>query len=152
MPPQAVISTEGKRRARWRRNKRAERERKRIPAPAELDPAIAEHVWRERDKRAQLFPEWLCFLPGWHQGRGSEAFQCDVWAAQTMLELQHGARKISDGMIARWMIENDLTHGYMPNSLRTMVRRAREAIEVLEKGTMRTHKSPAWPPFQLPQV
>lgn len=142
-----VEASREKQRARWRRNKRAERLRKRPAGHRPLSPDLIERIWVERDQRLANYPLFLWNHPNWHWGRGSNAFQCDVWAVRTLLEWELGIKKISDGKIARWMVEHDLTHGYRPASLRTMVWRAREAIAILETAEGRVKGSPCWPPF-----
>lgn len=150
--PPEITPQQEKRRLRWKRNKAAERARKRKLAPAPLESAIIEQIMRERDRRAAAPSTPAAMHFGAHNhGWGTHAFHCDVWAARTVLWAQHGHRKISDGMIARWMAENDLSHGYThgerSSSLRTMVGRARKAIEILETHITRRRPSPCWAPF-----
>lgn len=54
-------------------------------------------------------------------------------------------------MLANWLSTNGLDHGYKANSLRTMVWRALEAIEILETFTSWTIHEPAWAPLTLEQ-
>jgi hypothetical protein len=64
-----------------------------------------------------------------------------------ILESQHGVGKVSAGKVARWMASNGLRYGYKTNSLRTMVYRAFEAIDILETFVPRSGGGPAWPVF-----
>lgn len=139
-----------KRRARWKRNKRSERERKRKrhPHPAHLGADLISEIWREREKRAEAHPGWIAFNAKWRGGRGSWEFQCDSWAVRTLLELESWPHKATAGKVARWMWANDLHHGYNQASLRTMVYRAFEAIDILENVTNKSG-DPFWPPFVL---
>lgn len=135
-----------KRRARWKRNKRAERKRKRPPMSAKLSADSISEVWQERERRAEAHPGWITFNAKWRGGRGSWEFQCDSWAVRTLLQLEFWPRKVTAGKVARWMWSNDLQHGYNQASLRTMVYRAFEAIDILESVTNKAG-DPFWPPF-----
>lgn len=120
-------------RARWRRNKRAERERKRPIPPRELPPTVLSMIESERAHRlAKGMPSDLSFNITNH-GWGSYKFHCDVWSVRTRLRAQHPKKRITAGSVARWMRENGLSHGYKPSSLRTMVYRAFEAIKAMEE-------------------
>lgn len=142
------------RRERWRRNKRAARRRIDRMPPAQLDEKIAAAVWAECEKRKGDYPAWLWNHPEWSngQGRGSFEFQCDVWAAATILQLQHEVDKVSDGMIARWMRGHGLAHHYSEKSLRTMVWRARKNISIYEKVEGRGDNGPYWPKLQFQAI
>ncbi len=137
------------RRARWRRNKRAERARKAAPLPAPLDTHLVQSIWTERNRRHENYPHFLWNHPDWHRGRGSFAFQCDVWAVRTLLEAQKHRSPVTAGEVARWLSENDLDHGFQTGSLRTMVYRAFEALKVLETAKRRRAAVPFWPAFSL---
>lgn len=144
-----------KRRDRWKRNKAAERERNRKPMPDKLPADKVEQIWRERDRRLTMFPGWLARVEGWRGGCGSEAFQCDVWAIQKILQYQSNGGRVTPGKIARWMAENNLTHGYSHNpkssSLRIMVMRSLHIIHILESSSerKRQNRSQAWPKFEI---
>lgn len=142
-----------KRRERWLRNKRAERARLKKPSPAPLSPAIIEQITSERDRRnADIRYPWQMLFGAHNHGWGTYEFHCDVWATRTILELMHGKPKISDGLIANWLAENERTYGYAhgsrTSSLRTMVGRARKAIEILETAHNRRTGGPTWMPFK----
>ncbi len=139
-----------KRRARWARNKIAERARKAPQEPPPLDPPQIAAIWAERDRRRQIYPHFLWNHPGWHGGRGSFEFQTDVWAVRTIIRAQTGKDRVTAGKIAQWMDANGLTHGFKINSLRTMVYRAFEAIEILETVGRRKGDPPYWQRLVLP--
>lgn len=136
------------RKARWLRNKRAERSRNRAAQAPPLPEKLIAEIWRERDRRLENYPRYHWNHQNWRYGRGSEEFQCEVWAVKTLLELQTPTKKISDGMISKWLVLHGVTHGYNASSLRTMVWRARQAIEFLETVTGRAGSAPCWPPFE----
>jgi hypothetical protein len=138
-----------KKRARWRCNKRAERARKRKPAPPPPSEEFIARVMAERDRRRESYPYWLTWNIDWHDGRGTFEFQTDVWAAHTILAAQFGRSEVTAGKIARWLSAHGLDHGYKPNSLRTMVHRALEAIAIMETYTTRGRTAPHWPAFPL---
>ena len=143
----SVGDQQAKRRERWRRNKRAQRSRGTPPAPALLSQDFEASVWAERDRRRETYPHWLWINPRWTGGRGTYAFQTDVWAVRTLLEKQHHSRKITAGMIARRMAEINLTYDFKPSSLRTMVYRAYKAIAILEGNVGRSPTWPTWSNF-----
>ena len=139
-----------RRRARWRRNKRAERSRNAKPLAALSDKRVEAEIWKECAARKERYPQYFSNVYDWRngRGRGSFEFQCDVWAVRTLLEHTYDDRRsISDGKIARWMIQNDLSHGYKEGSLRTMVWRARQAIAIMETTPLFGASEPFWPPF-----
>lgn len=142
---------QAKRRARWRRNKEAERQRKAPPPSPPLPAEIIAEVWAERERRYERGAHYMWPVPGWHYGRGSWEFQCDVWAVKTLLAIQLHKAKPSPGMIARWMADHGLAHGYAhgekSGSLRAMVGRALAAIAILETTKLRDWTEPAWPEF-----
>ncbi len=137
--PRETDGMQAKRRARWRRNKRAARARLRKPIPTPLDLAVIEQIFAERDRRSDVYRiPWTMHFGAHNHGWGTHDFHFDVWATRTVLERMHGERKISDGLIANWLAENGLAHGYAhggrSSSLRTMVSRARKAVEQLESA------------------
>lgn len=154
-PDRCLVARQANRRARWVRNKRAERARHAPPPPLPPDPLIEKAIWAERDRRFASYPSYLWSYQDWGQGtgRGSFAFQCDVWAVKTLLKLQSPEEPVSAGQIARWMKEHGKSHGYKPGSLRTMVWRALAAIVILESAPSRAEVSSVWPPFTyLPEL
>lgn len=148
--PTEVDPRAAKQRARWVRNKRAERVRNALPEPPPLDPPQILAILEERDRRRQTYPHFLWNHPGWHGGRGSFEFQTDVWAVRTLIRAQTGKDRVTAGKVARWMEVNGLTHGFKVSSLRTMVYRAFEAIEILESVCRRKGDPPYWQRFVLP--
>jgi len=144
-----VDERQERRRARWRRNKRAERARKKPSPPTPQSAEFIAKVMAERDRRRSDYPGWLWICSQWHGGRGSFEFQTDVWAARTILAKQIARSHVTAGMIARWLAAQGLHYGYKPSSLRTMVYRALEAIEVMETFTTRGVLEPHWPAFPL---
>lgn len=149
-----------KQRARWRRNKRDQRQRKRLeqPTPLPIDPEFEASVWAERDKRLGSFPWWVWDLREMpekpkkryypRQTRQSTyPFICDVWAAITLLESQHGNREITNAMIGSFLWDRGKTHGVKRASLRTKIPRARRIIEHLEGAPAPDGKGRHWPKF-----
>lgn len=151
-----IDSEQSKRRARWQRNKMAERARLRKPLPTSLNQCVIDQIFAERDRRIFDYPGYTRISFGAHRsGWGTHEFHCDVWAARTALELLLKHRKISDGLIANWMAERGLAHGYAhagrSSSLRTMVGRARKAIAIREAANTFMGREPVWPIFMLVQ-
>lgn len=105
----------------------------------------------ERDRRLATPSPWVMHLGAHNHGWGTHAFRCDVWLARTVLQLQHPSKAISNGKIARWMVEKGMTHGYAhtekSRSLQTMVSRAQKAIAVLEALKVSKTSAPYWPAF-----
>lgn len=148
-------------RDRWRRNKAAERQRlrkKRIAeeskrlAPPKLDQDFLNRVWAERDKRERNFPMYMPHLPDrkYFKNGGnfeSQALVCDVWAAEVILAALKPDTKISDGQIARFLIEQERTHGVKPSSLRTKVWRTRPMVRFLEEAPIWDRPGNYWPKF-----
>lgn len=149
------------RRERWRRNKRAERQRLKEKRKAEetrkssdshLDAGFLEQVWEERDKRLRNFPWQMPHLPGRKffkntSNFASQALVCDVWAAEVILAACDPDAKISDGDIARFLIEQERTHGVKPSSLRTKVWRTRPLVRFLEEAPIWDRPGKYWPKF-----
>lgn len=142
-----------KQRARWRRNKRAARERRRMKPQPMTDHFLAA-VLAERDRRAKLGEESSYVFrpqPFFRKGswRKAVVFAADVWAATTLLEAKHGAGKATPTRIAAKLEELGLTHGYSELSLRKMVYRARTRINSLETtGHPWSPDDPFWKPFE----
>lgn len=137
------------RRARWKRNKQAERKRKAVPPLAPLPDAMKNLIWRERDRRIEAIPTRFFYLAEALGLYGSWEFHCDVWAARTIIEIQNEGRIPTAGKVAKWMGRNQLSHGYQPNSLRTMVYRAYEAIALYEKTQLSGTSTPIWSQFSI---
>ena len=94
-----------KQRARWQRNKAAQRNRQKVTRPSlpPIDANFAELVWKERDKRLRNFPWYLPPLPNRRYyprnlSNASHPFICDVWAVLTLLESQNPGARISSGV------------------------------------------------------
>lgn len=147
-------------RARWRRNKRAYRERlsSQKPKPPPIDPDFEAAVWVERDRRLRNFPWWVWDLkemPGHELKRyyprqtrdATYPFICDVWAAITLLESQYGGDKISNALISSFLWERGKAHGVKRASLRTKVPRARKIIQHLEDAPAPDGVGSHWPKF-----
>jgi hypothetical protein len=143
-----------KQRARWKRNKRAQRALQKALAPLQrpIDAEFAELVWKERDKRLNNFPWYLPRLPDGrhykrHLNQTSYPFVCDVWAALTLLESQNPGKNISTGKIAKWLEINGRIGAFTIGSVRMKVRRARPVIKFLEDAPARNGLGRYWPNF-----
>ena len=148
-------------RDRWRRNKAAERQRLREqreaseaqePPQPELDADFLEKVWAERDKRERNFPWRMPHLPERKYFKNSsnfasQALVCDVWAAEVILAALKPDSELSDGEIARFLIEQKRTHGVKPSSLRTKVWRTRPIVRFLEEAPIWNGPGNYWPKF-----
>lgn len=125
-----------KQRARWRRNKHAERKRGR-PRPAFVDPWFQEVAELERDRReATAYPGARCwpefnYLFGDRLDRAI-SLAADVWLAVTCYEAQHGPGSATTARICRWLKAAGRTNGYTPGSLRKLTPKARDRILLLE--------------------
>lgn len=148
-PEKTEARKERARRARWKRNKQAERKRKALPPLTPLPDAILKSIWTERDRRFETIPTSFFYLPEALGLYGSWEFHCDVWAARTIIETQHEGRRPTAGKVAKWMGRNQLSHGYQPNSLRTMVYRAYEAIALYEATKLSGSSTPIWTQFSI---
>lgn len=148
-------------RDRWRRNKAAERRRLREKCiagdpgdqtPPKLDTDLLDQVWAERDKRLRNFPMHMPHLPDRKffknsSNFASQALVCDVWAAEVILVALKPDTKISDGEIARFLINQGRTHGVKPSSLRTKVWRTRPIVRFLEEAPIWDRPGCYWPKF-----
>lgn len=131
-----TVASQELKRARWRRNKRAERERRRPLPPSELPVEVLSAIEEESSLRLRKGkPPDLQFNITDH-GWGSHAFHCDVWSVRTRLRAQRPGARITAGTVARWMAENGLSYGYKASSLRTMVYRAFNAISAMEQPNL----------------
>ena len=145
--------SKAKQRARWRRNKAAERRRiKDEKQPIPIDPIFEQSVWIERDKRLRSFPWEMPRQPDGSPYKRrmygeTQALVCDVWAVELILENQTVGKKISTGQIASWLQQNGKTHGVKASSLRTKVWRAREVVSHLENAPARKGTGQYWPAF-----
>lgn len=145
-----------KQRARWRRNKKAERARSKPECPPPPKEFLAK-VLAERDRRSNREAvrsiwndpklrywtrEGRSILVNRNSGQPWIPFVADVWAARTLIEHQFGMGTATPTKIARWLTENDRLHGYASGSIRPMVYRALESLARLEgAGT----SEPIWP-------
>lgn len=152
-----AITPEQKRRARWRRNKEAQRNRTKLAATNEvtINEDLAKRVWAERDRRLRNFPWSLSHLPGrrFYPRRMRESsypLVCDVWAVEILLQDGQDDKRISDGKIAKWLIANGRSPDVKATSLRTLVGRARIVVRHLEDSPARGGHGPFWPKFPEP--
>ena len=143
-----------KQRARWKRNKQAQRNRERLAKPKlqPIDPQIEASVWVERDRRLRNFPWWIWdlkekrFYP--RQTRAETyPFICDVWAAITLLETQTQGSKITNVMIGEFLWVRGKRHGVKKASFRTKIPRAKKIIGHLEEAPALDFRGAYWPKF-----
>lgn len=146
-----------KQRARWQRNKQAERARKRSQ-PRKLSPQFERAVFFERDWRLR---EGLGGMSCW---KGAERFyrvndprdrayalMADVWAARTLIEARISPRRASPTLIRDELKRLGYTHGYTDGSLRKLIYKALERIKRQETESDNWWRSPQhvhWPPFR----
>lgn len=141
-----------KRRARWRRNKRTARaEAVRTARP--LPPGLLTAVLAERDRRASdtritMRWRWPSFIKS-EAAEKAVAFVADVWAAKTLLEWQHGEGSGKPTRIARWLADNEATHGYADSSLRVMAYRALDRLKIAESDDGLAMDDEPWPKFDF---
>lgn len=131
----------------WRRDKRAQRARKK-PKPLPLCPVFREAVLDERDRRARSAYHARRMVNGIYVevAKRLPHFAADVWAARTMLRAEWGKPGDSPSRIARWLWEEGRTNYYAQSSIRPRVYAAIKIIADLESHGP-TH---ADPPFWLP--
>ena len=140
----SIVEQQAMRRARWLRNKRAQRSREKPMAPPPLPRDVEASVWEERDRRRRDYPQWaFCHCP-WTSGKGNYDFLTDVWAVRALLLKQHQSGRVTAGMVARRMTEIGLSHGFKPTVLRTMVYRAYGAIAFVEGKAQTLAIKTAW--------
>ena len=153
MRPMAIDKE--KQRARWKRNKRAERARKKPlrKVPHELSPDFISAVEKERERRlnvdcggADVFRSSFYYEDGtWEKAIG---FAADVWAVTTILEAKWGPGSATIAAVHAELEASGRMHGYTSQSLRKMIYKARERITILETtGLPWMHGEPFWPPF-----
>lgn len=139
-----------KRRARWKRNKRASRARDKV-GPKQLDSIFEQRVLAERDRRAAcaengafLWPE-VEYLFGDRLTRAA-SLAADVWMAIALYEAQCGPGTATNAHICRMLKSRGRMNGYTEGSLRKMVPKARERVKILEtKGYGYMGKEVCWP-------
>jgi hypothetical protein len=148
-----------KQRARWRRNKSAERARSTQYAPQIPSPEFVARVMEERDRRLAVlatpgeypYELWAGLesyrVPGTWQKVDSKTqrFLADVWVARTLLKHQFG--RAGATAIAKWLTESGCNPGYAKGSLRVMVTRALDRIVLLETTAHYYRDEAFWPPF-----
>ncbi len=100
----------------------------------------------------------MALLPNGNYLRGDNvyrafAFASEVWAAETLLEVQWGAGNATPTRIRDMLTKMGRTHGYTHESLRKMIYIARQRVRQLE-----TQVEPLgqveriWPPFDRTQT
>lgn len=150
---EVVAIDEEKRRARWRRNKSAQRDRAR-PQPRPLNSDFVRRVYAERDRRVELaslgaarWPE-ATYLFGARLGR-AVGLAADVWLAETLHEEVWGRGTASAARICRLLQQMGRTHGYSEGTLRKFIPKARKRIRFLEtSGEPWQEGHLYWPPFE----
>jgi hypothetical protein len=146
-----------KQRARWRRNKRAERQRK-APGRVDVSAEFRATVFSERDRRAKLSREasYSIRLDSFYASGSWEkaiSFAADVWAATVLIEAEWGDGKATPTRILRLLQSMGRTHGYTEQSLRKMIYKARERVHMLEtRGHPWSPDEPFWPPVDVPDT
>lgn len=141
-----------RRRARWRRNKQAERARKKQKR-REPSPKFVDAVFAERDRRASLqsASSYTFRHPSFtKEGTWERAirFTADVWAASMLVEAEFGIGEATPTRIKGKLQQLGWTHDYSDQSLRKMIYRARERIETLETtGHLMSPGTKLWEPF-----
>lgn len=141
-----------KRRARWQRNKRAERAR-RSPYPRILPNEFKDRVLKERDLRVDeamradtvIRPGHSFFEPGTYER--AIRFAADVWAADTWLKGEWGTKGAMPRRVAAWLAMHGGPHSYTEKSLPKMIRKARERVVQLERPLPWNWDRPIWAPF-----
>lgn len=141
-----------KRRARWQRNKQAERAR-RSPYPRILPNEFRDRVLDERDLRVDdaLRADTVIRIGhAFYEPRTYERairFAADVWAADTWLREEWGSKGAMPRRVRTWLEEHGAPHGYSEKSLPKMLRKARGRIEQLERPQPWNRDRPIWSPF-----
>ena len=143
-----TIAKREKDRARWKRNKRAERARKAASPPREPPDDMIAAIMAERDKRSADRSPWRHWV--WSYEDKAMAFIADVWAAKTILEWQHGSIRVTPAKIVRRLPDLANKYGYTAASLRVMIYRALHRIDLMEGKVPTPHwKWGGWEPFDL---
>lgn len=143
---------QGKRTARWKRNKADERLRNSI-YPKCLSDDFTALVLAERDRRAAadlsaaevIRPGYGFFKPGSFER--TIRFAADVWAADTWLQEEWGQKGAMPRRVAAWLKTHGAPHSYTEKSLPKMIRKARERIEQLERPQPWNWGRSIWAPF-----
>lgn len=143
-------------RASWRAQKAAQRLRKpKVSLPPAPTEDFVQLVFAERDHRLKReYGMWQ------HPELSTHAYRhamlllaADVWVAQTVLEEQFGPGKAKPKRILDWLVARGLTHGCKPNSLRTMIWRAREKLKCIENEPYLYDRTQVvWPPFCIEEA
>ncbi|PHR94955.1 MAG: hypothetical protein COA68_17785 [Oceanobacter sp.] len=139
-----------------REKKAAQRARRPKPvAPPEPSDEFILLVFAERDFRLKReyamwhHPDMQTYAYRW----AHLIFSADVWAAQAVLEKQHGRKCTSPTRIVNWLLKRGLTHGCTRASLRTMVYRAFGKLKRLESEPyLLDRREVVWPPFSLEEA
>lgn len=139
-----------KQRARWKRNKAAERAR-RSPYPKSPSSQFRVRLLTERDRRASTDDQSV-IRPGHHffeSGAYERAirFAADVWAADTWLKEEWGPKGAMPRRVAKWLETHGAPHDYSEKSLPKMIRKARLRIELLERPWPWNFDKPIWAAF-----
>lgn len=143
-----------KQRARWLRNKRAQRERAkqdvRVPSPK-----LLRMVRAERNRRVKF---GLQGSPAWREGhyfdkaalKKAVTFAADVWEATVLIDYELGEGKATPTRIARHLADWGKDQGYSDQSLRKMVYVARDRIAYMESCADPANPSrTVWEPFNI---
>lgn len=148
-----MATDEDKRRARWRRNKRSQRERKKA-SPRPLPRGFELRVWDERDRRvAAAFRGIWCwpesrYLSGDRLNR-AVGLAADVWATDVLFKARLGGDKPSAALVCEALKRSGRTYGYTDGSLRKLIAKARERVRLLEiTGDPWKPGEVFWPPFE----
>lgn len=128
-----------KQRERWGRNKSSERSKKREAAqrrrvcPAYETAVLFERDWRSTNGR-EGFYRWKEHGAYFWGGRAERAFKfaVDVWAAERLVEAEHGRGKATPTRTRDKLKQLGWTSGYTDGSMRKMIYKARERIKVME--------------------
>lgn len=140
-----------RRQARWLRNKRAERARKKI-APQPLTFSFLRVVLAEsrvRYRRALEGSLWWpesTYLTDLKRERATRLV-VDVWIATILIEAQWGKGAATTAKIFGALKAKGRMHGYTEGSLRKMIPRARQRIDFLHTQRELMWLTVYWPPF-----
>lgn len=140
-------------RARWKRNKQAERERK-SSFPQPLAQSYIDQIMFERDRRAEAFdgtpnvirPNHFYFESGTYER--ALRFLANVWAADLILEAEWGPGGAKPRRVAKWFKQHGICHGYSDLSFPKMLSTARSRIKELEEPYVLNSGKPIWPPIE----
>lgn len=141
-----------KQRARWQRNKKAERKRK-STYPRELSPQLVARVIKERNRRISETPYvgvYWRHADYFKAGSWEKAlcFAADVWAADVILKEEWGPKGAKPSRVAAWIEAHGHPHTYACETMRKMIYKARQRIKVLEtRGLISEPGRVFWPQF-----